>query len=72
MKKYRIVSKKNKHFVKNINLWGIEPTERELSAITRASPEDRSELVDQLREPKRPSRKKAPEIQKIEEISEKC
>ena len=49
----------------------IKPTERELSAIARASPEDRSELVDQLREPKRPSRKKAPEIQKIEEISEK-
>jgi len=24
MKKYRIVSKKNKHFVKNINLWEIE------------------------------------------------
>jgi len=49
----------------------IKPTERELSAIARASPEERSELVDQLREPKRPSRKKAPEIQKIEEISEK-
>ena len=49
----------------------LRPTERELSAITRASPEERSELVDQLREPKRPSRKKGPEIQKIEEISEK-
>ena len=49
----------------------LRPTERELSAIARASPEERSELVDQLREPKRPSRKKAPEIQKIEEISEK-
>ena len=48
----------------------LKPTDNEMYAIARASPEVRTELVEQLRTPKPPSHKTSSDIQKIEEISE--
>ena len=55
---------------KQILSGSIKPTEKDMAVIARASPEERSELVEQLRTPKTSSHKRSSDIQKIEEISE--
>ncbi len=48
----------------------LKPTEKDLSAIARASPEERPELIEQLRNPKPRPTSHSAEIKKIETISE--